>query len=86
MTLDHYVICKSNMAPNMAANNSTYSTVLSNLMIFVSLVSFLGTMNTFRLNEYLYSVGNKIIEDMIGKSATNSSGQTELKPLGICRQ
>ena len=63
--------CKSNMASNMAANTSIYSTVRSNLMIFVSILSFLGTINTFRLNEYLYPVGNKIIEDMIGKSAFN---------------
>jgi len=71
MTLDHYVRCKSNMAPNMAANTSIYSTVRSNLMIFVSILSFLGTMNTFRLNKYLYSDSNKIIEDVIGKSAFN---------------
>ena len=51
MTLDHYVRCKSNMAPNMAANTSIYSTVHSNLMILVSILSFLGTMNTFRLND-----------------------------------
>ena len=56
MTLDHYVRCKSNMAPNMAANTSMYSTVHSNLMILVSILSFLGTLNTFRLNEYLYSL------------------------------
>ena len=50
MTLDHYVRCKSNMAPNMAAYTSIYSTVYSNLMISVSILSFLETMNTFRLN------------------------------------
>ena len=42
MTLDHYVRCKSSMASNTAANTSMYSTVHSDLMIFVSLLSFLG--------------------------------------------
>jgi len=44
------------MAPNMAASTSLYSTVHANLIIFVSILSFLGTSNTFRLNEYLYSL------------------------------
>jgi len=42
MTLDHYVRCKSNMALNMATNTSIYSTVQSNLMMFVSILSFHG--------------------------------------------
>jgi len=32
MTLDHYVRCKSNMAPNMAANIAIYLTVQSDLI------------------------------------------------------
>jgi len=42
MTLDHYVRYKSNMALNMAANTSIYSTFHSNLMISVSILSFPG--------------------------------------------
>jgi len=42
MTLDHHVIRKPNMAPDMAANTVIYLTVHSNLMIFVSVLSFQG--------------------------------------------